>query len=74
LEEANYLSFDESQNLLRQVKIRKLSSKKNFQNLVSQNVCFKNIILKLLAKLDSSPLNNKEEFRTILGQLIAEGI
>ncbi|CAI2370443.1 unnamed protein product [Moneuplotes crassus] len=74
LEEANYLSFDESQNLLRQVKIRKLSSKKNFQNLVSQNVCFKNIILKLLAKLDSSPLNNKEEFRTILGQLIAEEI
>ncbi|CAI2363338.1 unnamed protein product [Moneuplotes crassus] len=72
LSEANYLSCDECTNLLHLVKIRKLPSKTNFQNIARQNTCFKNIIIKLLSKLDSINLNDAQGFRDILSDLIPE--
>ncbi|CAI2369661.1 unnamed protein product [Moneuplotes crassus] len=72
LKEAEYLSLDECQNLLHQLKSRKLSSKKSFQNLARQNICFKNIILRLLSSLDSFDIKNKRGLRSVLEKIITK--
>ncbi|CAI2369705.1 unnamed protein product [Moneuplotes crassus] len=70
LKEANYLSYDECKTLLHQTKIRKLSSKANFQDIARQNTCFKNIIIKLLSKLDSTNLKDKQGYKSVLSSLL----
>ncbi|CAI2370353.1 unnamed protein product [Moneuplotes crassus] len=70
LNEANYLSFDECKTLLHQIKIRKLSSKASFQDIARQNICFKNIIIKLLSKLDSTNLKDKQGYKSVLSSLL----
>lgn len=72
LYEGNYLSIDERKNLLHQLQIRKLPSKTSFHNLASKNICFKNMILKLLPKLDSTSIQNQPQFRYVLVSLLEE--